>query len=387
MSGVEVVNIPALSIFVPSESKADDFLVFGRPDVGQKELEALTAVIRSGWLSTGKVAEQFETEFAAFLGRGYPVAVSSCTDALIISLMACGVGHGDEVITTPLTFAATVNAILAVGAKPVFIDVDDMGQINPDLISKSVTPNTKAIIPVHYTGDSPDMDRLLDVAHIHGLRVIEDAAHGFGGSFHGKALGTLGDFGCFSFYPTKNITAGEGGMIVARSREMADIARTIAMNGLSANAHKRYGSGPVRNYEVSRPGRKANLSDIHAAIGLTQLRRWSIDLRRNRAAIWTVYEEAFGVKSKEHARHLFTIHHKNRDGLREFLHSKGIGTGIHFKPLHLEPAFASLGYAPGSFPIAEKIGSTTLSLPVSSTMSVEDADRVVSAVNQYGEGK
>jgi dTDP-4-amino-4,6-dideoxygalactose transaminase len=362
------------------------FIVFGKPDIGLQEKEAVRKVLDSGWLSTGSVVKDFETEFGHFLGTGYCVAVSSCTDGLILSLLAAGIGRGDEVITTPLTFAATVNAILAVGAEPVFVDVDENGQIDPNEVAKAAGPCTKAILPVHYTGASPDMAPLQLIARDFGLVLIEDAAHGFGGSINGNPLGTIGDFGCFSFYPTKNITSIEGGMVVTKTAENADKVRTLSMNGLSSNAFKRYGSGPIRKYEVSLPGLKANMTDVNAAVGLTQLRRWP-ELRAKRDTIWGLYESAFGEKGRDHARHLYTIQHPHRDNLRAFLHEKGIGTGIHFNPLHLEPAYSCLGYRWGAFPRAESIGASTLSLPVSATMHQQDAVRVINAVKEFGGGK
>ncbi len=370
-----------------SAASKDTFIVFGKPDIGDAEVEAVTTVLRSGWLSTGDVTRTFEREFEQFLGGfRHAVAVSSCTDGLILSLLASGIGQGDEVITTPLTFAATANAILAVGATPVFVDVESDGQMSAHLLEPRITERTKAVIPVHYTGACGNMDSILTLAHGNRLIVIEDAAHGFGGAFLGQPLGTLGDFGCFSFYATKNITAGEGGMVMARTKEMAEKIRVLSMQGLSANAYKRYGAGPIQRYAVAEIGRKANLSDIHAAIGLSQLRRWR-ELRDRRDIVWDAYEQAFGYKGRDHAHHLFTINHPKRDDLRLFLHQRGIGTGIHFNPLHLEPAFSFLGHKPGDFPMAEAIGAETISLPVSATMTLKDAERVISAVREYGEGR
>jgi dTDP-4-amino-4,6-dideoxygalactose transaminase len=360
------------------------FLVFGKPDISHLEKEAVMEVLDSGWLSTGPWCSLFESEFKKYLGEGHPVAVSSCTDGLTIALMACGVGPGDEVITTPLTFAATVNAILNIGAMPVFVDVNSNGLINPVEILDAISSRTKAIVPVHYTGAPCDMDSILSIALQHGLFVVEDAAHAFGGVHPktNKKIGTMGHYSAFSFYPTKNITCGEGGIVVAKTEAMADKIRTISLQGLSAGAHQRYGSGPVRPYRVVTQGIKGNLSDIHAAIGATQLRRWPV-MNMSRSVVWTVYEEAFGTKPKGHSMHLFTVNVNDRDGLRQFLHKKGIGTGIHFNPLHLEPAYAPLGYKSGDFPKAETLGLTTLSLPVSSTMTVSDAERVVREVKEF----
>lgn len=361
---------------------SNDFLIFGKPDISEMEVDAVAQVLRSGWLSTGKVSREFESEFEKFVGKGKAVAVSSCTDALTLSLMAAGVNVGDEVITSPLTFAATVNAILSVGALPVFVDVDEGGQMDSENVEGAITERTVAIIPVHYTGGSPNMADILRLAKEYDLTVIEDAAHGLGGYYGENHLGTLGDFGCFSFYPTKNITSGEGGMVVVPDRETAEQVRVLSMNGLSANAYLRYGKERIKGYEVADIGIKGNMSDVHAAIGLTQLRRWK-DLSDKRFLVWNVYASAFGAKFETHSKHLYTIHHQKRDDLREFLYEKGIGTGIHFNPLHLEPAYSFLGHGKGDFPNAELIGETTVSLPLSSSMKPEDAERVVEAVKSY----
>jgi dTDP-4-amino-4,6-dideoxygalactose transaminase len=382
------------------------FIVFGKPSIGEAEKDAVREVLESGWLSTGSKVKEFETEFEGHMGGGFAVAVSSCTEALTISLLACGVEPGDEVITTPLTFVATVNAILALGAKPVFVDVRPDGQIDPEKIERAITKRTLAIVPVHYTGAPAPLRELRSIALTAGLKIVEDAAHGFGGHHMGSQsvpvggtkgfyveqnpkIGTLGDFSCFSFYPTKNITSGEGGMVFTHDPQMAALVRTISQQGLSSGAHKRYGATEPMPYRAVLPGRKANMSDVHAAIGLAQIRRWP-ELKAQRAVVWSGYEAAFGGKEQGHSQHLFTLTNPRRDEMRRRLFEKGIGTGIHFSPVHLEPGFSFLGHKSGSFPQAEAIGHTTYSLPVSATMTTEDADRVVEAVfeaNKRGVGK
>lgn len=320
------------------------------------------------------------------------MALSSCTEALRMALRVCNAGQRTEVITSPMTYAATVNAILSMDATPVFVDVTPTGHIDPDQIESVITDRTKAIMPVHYTGASADMDPILSLAERYNLQVIEDAAHAFDGYYvksHGdkgitnRKIGTIGPFTCFSFYATKNITCGEGGMIVCRNKDLAERIKTLSMQGLSSGAWRRYGSGPIHHYEVTYAGSKGNLSDIHAAIGLTQLKRWP-EMKKRRDDIWSIYEEAFGLKEIGHSQHLFTIRHPKRDQLREFLYQKKIGTSIHFRALHLEPAYASLRYQRGQFPRAERIGEETLSLPISSTMTPEDADHVVEAIKEFG---
>lgn len=373
-------------------------IILGRPDITQDEIDAVASVLRSGWISTGSVVSEFEKAFEKFIGEGYAVALSSCTDALRLSMIVSSVGKGKpEVITTPLTFAATVNAIISVGGTPVLCDVTSSGHMDPAAMQRAITPMTRAIMPIHYTGQACDMDRIMSIAERYDLKVIEDAAHAFDGWHVGpmsvdkpglrRRIGTIGDFTCFSFYANKNITCAEGGMVMCRSKELAERIKTVSMQGLSSGAWRRYHPGPIQRYEVTYAGQKANLSDVHAAIGLTQLRRWP-DMKAKREAVWNVYEAAFGLKSPGHAKHLFTIRHPKRDNLRQFLQEKDIGTGIHFKPLHLEPAYAYLKYKKGDFPMAERIGNETISLPVSNVMIVDEANRVVSAIKEFnGEGE
>jgi len=356
--------------------KSKDFIIFGKPDIGEAEIKAVTDVLKSGWLSTGPVVSEFEKEFEDKFG-GYAVALASCTQALMAALTVSNVGAGAEVIVPPITFCATVNAILAVGAKPVFVDVTASGHLNPDLIQHVVTPKTKAIIPVHYLGAPANMDRIIDEARKHGLKVIEDAAHAFGGDYQPK-----GDFACYSFYPTKNITSAEGGMVVCQDPGKAARIKIWASQGLSMGAWKRYGRSGPAGYEVEFPGHKGNMSDVHAAIGLTQFKRWP-EIKAKRDKVWAVYEKAWGEKEAGHSRHLFTIKVNGRDELRRLLKDAGIGTGVHFNPLHLEPAYRFLRYQAGSFPKSEWIGSHTISLPVSATMTVKDAQRVVDEVVKH----
>lgn len=371
-----------------SRKPEPEFLVFGKPSITEAEIQAVVDVLRSGWIGTGRIAREFEEVFAAHLGIGYAIAVNSCTMGLMLSMVVSNIGEGKEVITSPLTFAATINAIIAVGAKPVFVDVDPHGNLDPEKIRFAVTERTKGIIPVHYTGCPCDMGRILANARQFDLKVIEDAAHAFGGSYvdisHGdkpsfpRPLGTLGDFGCFSFYATKNITAGEGGMIVTRKGDLAERIRILSNQGQSAAAWGRYTSGPIMPYEISYAGYKGNLPDVLAAIGLAQIRRWP-DILAKRSAIWRIYEDNFGVKEMGHSQHLYTIRVKNRDQFRQKLWEMGIATGVHYKPLHLEPGYKFLGYKQGDFPQAEKISEQTVSLPVSATMTPDDAQRVVEA--------
>ncbi len=361
------------------------FLKVGMPDITDREEQAVLDVMRSGWLGTGPVTKRFEEEFKEVLAYSYPVknavAVNSCTMGLILALRCEGIGVHDEVITTPLTFAATVNAILAVGATPVFADVDESGCIDPVKIERAISPLTKAIIPVHLHGSPANMGEIMTIALQRGIKVIEDAAHAFGGEINNVPLGTIGHYGVFSFYPTKNITTGDGGMVICDDPRKADYIRTMASQGLSSGAWSRYGSGPIKNYEVQTEGYKGLMTDLNAAIGLVQLERWP-EMREKRARIFDVYEEAFGKKIKGHSHHIYAIRVPWRHEFRKNLHNERIGTGIHYKALHTEPAFEV--YAKGyKFPNAEQFGEETVSLPLSSTMSIEDAVRVVDIVQKY----
>lgn len=388
----KILSPIAPSVSVKSEK---EFIVFGKPDIGQAEIEAVNEVLRSGWLSTGPVVKKFEEEFEAHMGGGNAVAVNSATMGLMLSMAVANIGDGLEIITTPLTFAATINAILAMRVKPIFVDVDEHGNLDANKV-KPILMNRenkiRGIMPIHYGGAAADMREIMHLANIYDLKVIEDAAHAFGTEFVGPSdgdkpgsrqkVGTIGEFSVFSFYPTKNITAGEGGMVMSKHADMAERIRHLSMQGLSSGAWSRYGKGPVKNYEVIHPGYKGNMSDVHAAIGLAQLRRWP-EILEKRTKVWNIYEDAFGWKEPGHSKSLFTLRVKDRDSFRQQMYAAGIGTGIHYNPIHLEPGFRFFGKKLGDFPNAEKIGLSTVSLPVSSTMTEEDAHRVVKEAKKW----
>jgi dTDP-4-amino-4,6-dideoxygalactose transaminase len=339
------------------------FIVFNQPDIGEEEMSAVMDVLRSGWIGTGKVSQKFEEEFSDFYGGGYAVAVSSCTMGLQLALRVLNLPYKSRVLTSPLTFAATVNAILANGGQPVFKDVNEKGCIDYE-------GDYLTFVPVHYSGT------MCDIKVPHGTRVVEDCAHAFG-----SPLKREGDFQVFSFYANKNITAGEGGMILTKDKKLADEIRILSAQGLSRGAWNRYGAEMPRHYSVESVGMKGNLPDILAAIGLVQLRRWP-EMKSKRDLIFKIYEKAFGEMPLGHSTHFYPLRTENRDHLRNKLHERGIGAGIHYKPLHLEPAYQFLGYQRGDFPEAEKWGDQELSLPVSSKMSEEDALKVVEIIKE-----
>jgi len=349
------------------------FLVFGKPDIGLAESVAVQKAIMSGWIGYGPLSRQFERKFAEMIHVEHCVAVSSCTIGLVMALKAAGIRPGNRVMVPTLTFAATLNAVLELGAQPILYDH------GTEIVVDSLS-SISAIVPVHLWGEPVPIDKDITESHI---KIIEDAAHAFGGSYEGKALGTFGHFGIFSFYPTKNITTGDGGMVVCKSKEEADLVKTLASQGLSQGAWKRYSDAPTQNYDVDQVGYKGLMNDMAAAMGLVQLERWP-EIKEKRSRIFKIYEKEFGPKCEGHSQHIYEIRVKDRDFLRKNLYYQGIGTGVHYKPLHLEPAYKFLGYQKGDFPVAEKIGEETLSLPLSSTMTEEDALRVIEEIKKYG---
>jgi dTDP-4-amino-4,6-dideoxygalactose transaminase len=375
----------------------EPFVEFSRPSIGRPEVAAVIEALQSGWLSCGPRVKEFEASFAAFVGAKHAVAVNSCTAALHLSLLASGVGPGDEVITTPLTFCATANAVLHTGATPVFADVDlATMNLDPALAEAAITPRTKAILPVHFGGRPADLPAFKALTGQRDLRLIEDAAHCVDATIGADRVGSIGDFTCFSFYATKNLTTGEGGMITTDSREQADWLRVACLQGMSKDAWARYTPGAGRMYDVVMAGYKCNMTDIQAALGLQQLRRLP-QMQARRAEIWDRYDQAFAdlpvtrpaepAPGTTHARHLYTllvdqaITGYTRDGFRQALRERGIGTSVHFTALHLFPYYADrLGLRPGLYPNAEFISERTVSLPFSSSLSDEDVSRVISSV-------
>lgn len=378
---------------------SNDFIVFGSPVIGPEEIEAVTETLRTCWLGTGPRTKEFEARIAEYTGAQHAIAVSSCTAALHLSLAAHGIGPGDEVITTPMTFAATANSVVHTGATPVFVDCErDTLNIDPAQIEAAITPRTKAILPVHFAGRPVAMDEILAIAKAHELVVIEDAAHALETRYKGRRIGeTGGSTSCLSFYVTKNITTAEGGMVLTNDEELARKARVLSLHGLSADAWARYSDGVPRHYEVVVPGYKYNLTDIASSIGLVQLRKVEEWLPR-RDELWDRYNEAFAdlpvitpapvEPQTRHARHLYTLlvadeAPVDRDGFRSGLHAEGIGTGIHYAPLHRHPYYRDrFGYTDAQFPNCAFIGSRTLSLPLSPKVSDAEADRVIAAVRK-----
>ncbi len=369
---------------------------FSPPDIGAEEIAEVIATLESGWLSTGPRVRRFEAAFAAYTQAPHALALNSCTAGLHLALLASGIGPGDEVITTPLTFCATANVIVHVGATPVFADVDPLtGNLDPAATAAAITPRTRAIVPVHYGGRPADVHAFNALARQHGLVTIEDAAHCIEGVAGGRKIGSTGDFTCFSFYATKNLTTGEGGMVTTASAASAERMRVASLHGMTRAAWSRYqADGPV-SYDVVLPGFKYNMTDIQAALGLHQLAALARHHVR-RAAIAHRYDEALRdlpvrtfaplPAASVHAHHLYTIlideaSTPTRDDVARVLGAAGISTSVHFPVVHLHSYYARrYGFRAGQFPHAERIARTVLSLPLSPAHTDEQVSSVIHAV-------
>lgn len=383
----------------PAESARtrENFLVFGSPAIEEDEIEEVVASMKSGWLGTGPKVARFEQDFKAYKSAANAVAVNSCTAALHLSILAAGIGPGDEVITTALTFCATANAVIHAGATPVIADVDPENMnIDPLAIERKITRRTKAVLPVHFAGRPCSMDSIMEIAGHYNLKVIEDCAHAIETEYKSREAGTFGDFGCFSFYVTKNVVTGEGGMILTAREEDADRLKVLCLHGMSKDAWHRFGDEGYRHYHVVECGYKYNMMDIQAAIGIHQLQRVD-SYWRKRAAIWKRYNEAFAdlpIKTPadpepqtRHAYHLYTIMVDeeecgiSRDAFLDAMTARNIGVGVHYLALPEHPYYREkFGWKPDDCPNATRIGRQTVSLPISAKLAEEDVEDVVSAV-------
>jgi dTDP-4-amino-4,6-dideoxygalactose transaminase len=378
-----------------------EFLIFGSPALGTAEVKEVLSCLSSGWLGTGPRVAQFEKEFARYKGvdPGKVAAVNSCTAALHLSMIVAGLQRGDEVITSPLTFCATVNAIIHAGATPVLADIDAQTMnIDPEEIRKKITPRTKAVIPVHFAGRSCAMDDITALARQHGLKVIEDCAHAIETEHGGVKAGTVGEFACFSFYVTKNVITGEGGMVVAKHKEDIERVKVLALHGMSKDAWHRFGDRGYKHYYVVESGFKYNMMDLQAAIGIHQLRRVEDNWRR-RKEIWKRYQEAFRDfhverpaepdKNTRHAYHLYCllIDEKksgiSRDRFLEAMTRRKIGVGVHYLSLPEHPFYQkTFGWQPEHYPRAMKVGRQTVSLPLSPKLTDRDILDVIDAASR-----
>src|SRR6266550_1221945 len=381
---------------------AREFIPFHAPEIGDAEIEAVVETLESGWLTSGTKVKRFEDDFAEYVGSKHADAVNSGTAALHLALDAIGIRRDDEVIGPIMTFTATAEVLLYFKATPVLVDCqEDTLALDPKQIEEAITSKTKAIIPVHFGGQPCDMTPILEIAKTHKLYVVEDAAHALPASYEGNKIGNIGNITCFSFYATKTITTGEGGMATTDNSEWADRMRMMSLHGISHDAWKRYTKEGSWYYEVLRPGFKYNLTDIGAAIGIEQLKKCTA-FRDSRGRIARVYDEAFADMPEvqtpvsrsnvEHAWHLYVIQ-LNLERLRitrnefiEALREEGIGTSVHFIPLHLHPYYrGNFGYEPADFPQASAAFDRIVSLPIYPKMTEIDVENVVKAVKKIVE--
>lgn len=395
--GREHKSLPAIEGGTPVRK---DFLIFGRPLLFREEIREVLETLRSGWWGTGPKTKEFEKKFTTYTHAKYALALSSCTAATELALDVLGIGPGDDVITTPLTFVSTANVVLHRRANVKFADVDlKSWNIDPGEVEKKITKNTKAIIPVHLHGRPADMDNISLLAKKHKLHVIEDAAHATEAWYKGSKIGSISDFTAFSFYATKNMATGEGGMLTTNNKEWFDTAAVRALHGLSADAWKRYSASGFKPYEAVYPGYKINMTDIQASLGLPQLRGIDKNLKI-RDKIWATYQTAFSKlegmtvpapdePNTVHARHLYALvldpqqFKISRNEFVAALQKEGIGAGVHFIPVHLQEYYRkTFGYKIGDFPNSEHIGLNIFSLPIYPTMSQRDVNDVIEAVSK-----
>lgn len=378
----------------------DNFIPFHRPSIGKEELDAVQKVLASRWLTSGPAVQQFEREFAKYIGCKHALAVNSATAALHLALDAIGLSPGDEVLVPTYTFTSTAEVVTYFGARPVLCDsVRGAFNIDPADAEQRVTQKTRAIIPVHIAGEPCDLDAIHRIAEQHDLRVIEDAAHALPASFRGKRIGTTSELTAFSFYATKTITTGEGGMLTTDNDDFAQRVARMRLHGISGDAWKRYSKEGSWYYEILDAGYKTNLCDLLAALGSAQLAKCD-DFARRRRSIAEIYRSSFADLEEldnppaptdgiEHAWHLFILRIRpetmslNRNQFVDELKRSGIGASVHFIPLHLHPFYRSAyGYKRGDLPHAEEAYSCCLSLPIFPDMSSAEIDRVVRSVSE-----
>ena len=378
-------------------SENESRVKFSPPLIGESEIAEVVDTLRSEWITAGPKTRQFELDFQKHVHAPGALGLNSCTAALHAALLTLNIGQGDEVITSPMTFAASVNVIEHVGARPVLVDVDcDTLNISDVQIEAAITPRTRAIIAVHFSGHPVELDSIKALAERYHLTIIEDAAHALGARYKGVPIGGNGNPTAFSFYATKNLTTGEGGMLTG-DPEFLDNARTISLHGLSRQAWQRYEQGSSWKYDVVKPGFKYNMTDIQAAIGIWQLKRFEY-IQARRQEIYHKYIDAFKNTGEielpvirtnvMHAWHLFCIRLKtnylnlNRDDFILELNQRQIGTSVHFIPIHLHSYYANkYGYKPLDFPVAFHNYERILSLPLNAKMSDDEVGRVIEAVH------
>lgn len=381
-------------------SLEEEFLPFAKPQISQEAIDDVVECLKSGWLVTGPRVQQFEEMLKNYCQSPYALTLGSATAGLFFVIQALELNPEDEVITTPLTFVATTNAIVSVGAKPVFADIEE-GTLNIDVnkIEPLINKKTKAIMPVHFAGLPVDLDPLYALAKKYNLRVIEDAAHAIGAEYKGKKIGSFGDTQIFSFYANKTITTGEGGCITTRDPALAKEIGLLRFHGIDREAWNRYGKNGSQDYEVIKPGFKSNMMDLQAAIGIHQLKSLDQFIAQRQVLVDEYQRLLSGWQEitlpqkpsydHKHAWHLFTVLINSdkcgimRDEFMAALKNLNIGTGLHYKPVHLYPYYRkTFGYKEGDFPIAESVGNRIVSLPLFPAMTQTDQHRVIKAMKQ-----
>ncbi len=382
--------------------KREDFIPYNLPDITEAEVNEVVDALRSRWIAKGPRTLKFEKEFAEYLGAKHAVAVNSCTAALHVALLTQDIGPGDEVITTPMTFASTASTILHCGARPVFADIDyATGCIDPAQVEKKITPRTRAVVPVHYSGQVCDLDKIYALADKYGLFVSEDAAHALWSRYKGRLIGCgLKGAASYSFYATKNLTTGDGGMLVTDRDDVAERARILVGQGMSHNAWNRYAKGGSWHYDIVEPGYKYNMFDLQAALGLVQLSRLE-EMQARRLVIAKRFQEEFGKidaldppfvpEYATHCWHLYVLRIRpelltiDRDQFIVELNERNVGTSVHFIPTHTMTAYRKLGWKPGDFPMAEKHFQRIISLPLYPSLTDEQTEYIIAAVRDIVE--
>ncbi len=381
-------------------TRRQTFLPYHQPLLGADEEASVLETMRSGWLTTGPKTKLFEKQIADYVGAAHCIALNSCTAALHLALIALGVEPGDEVITSPITFASTANVIVHCGATPVFADVEsDTFNLDPERFEAAITPRTKAVIPVHLFGQACDMDAINAIAKRHGIAVIEDAAHAIGTEYKGRRIGGTGNLTAFSFYATKNITSGgEGGALTTNDPALAEKLAIMSLHGISKDAWKRYSSSGYKHWDIISPGYKYNMFDLQASIAIPQLARIDAFWKR-RVELKAIYDAAFRDVPEIllpaersyglHAYHLYPIVVRtealttDRDGIMNAIQAENVGVGVHFRAVHLHPYYMDAWhFARGMFPRAEYYSDRTISLPLYPKMADADAGDVVAVVRK-----
>ncbi len=388
-------DLPAIAGGTSVRSRVNR-IVFGAPLIGAVEVNSVADCIRSRWIGLGERVGRFEQEFAAYKQAPYAAALSSCSAALHLALVALGIKPGDEVIAPSMTFCSTVHAIVHTGATPVLVDCDRVTMnIDPSLIASRITPRTKGLIVVHMCGRSCEMDPIMEITRKHGLKVVEDCAHAIETTYHGRPAGLMGDAGCFSFYPTKSITTGDGGMVISQDRDLIARVKLLSYNGIATNTWTRFAEGTA-GYDVVAAGYKYNMTDVEAALGLPQLPLLE-ERRAQRERVWFAYNEQLkdlpvivpetGDPESRHAYHLYTPLLQleklsvGRPQIVAAMEAENIGVGIHYEPVHAQPVYQErLGYPDADLPNASYIGERTISLPLSAEMTEDDIWDVCAAL-------